>query len=117
MKIYRFLQDLVLTSQNLEKHFEANKNTIAIFNQAPIADGNEREKMRSMLSEVDRDGKILKRKLSFILDETCSANLNDNVTKNLSDAFTCLLQDTKQYNNKWNNYYQNINVSLSSTLC
>ena len=51
------------------------------------------------------------------MDKAYSINMNQDIPTELNDAFTELLNETKDYNDKWQSYYQEIDNNLLSITC
>jgi len=116
-KTYTFLQDVAITSDNLDRHHKESVNVLRLLSQLPSLSDKEQVRMSSMVSEIIRDANILKRKLSFIFDEICKRDLEGEVPQKLNDDFLDLLNDAKRYNDKWKQYYEDIDSELASMLC
>ena len=116
-KGHKFLQDVAITSDNLDRHYKESSNVLQLLSKLPSLSDEKRNSMSFMVSEIIRDSSILKRKLSFILDEICNGDLEEEVSQKLNDDFLCLLNNAKKYNDKWKQYYEDIDSELASMLC
>ena len=116
-KVYRLLQDIAITNQNLARHFQENHNILDLLDSINSIDERDQCKIEIMLAEIKRDAKILKRRLSFIMDEAYNIGLNENVPAKLEKDFLTLLKDAKRYNNKWQGYYTVMDSYLAKLLC
>ena len=116
-KGYTFLKDVAITSDNLDRHHKESSKVLRLLSKLPSLSDEERKSMSFMVSEIIRDANILKRKLSFIFDKICNGNLEEEISQELNDNFIDLLNNAKVYNDKWKQYYEDIDSKLAKMLC